>query len=178
MTKAANRAAEDEEKSIKLVANDIDIEAIEKGPRRVIKEILMQLIRNSAVHGIETPEVRKAKGKKETGIVKLTIKISEDKNNIQIRFSDDGNGLDYQKIAERAINKNMIKKEEENNRDALLKVIFAPGFSTAETEGMHAGRGIGLNLVRDRVKEINGTVKLHSEDGKGIVFIISIPISN
>jgi len=178
LTKAANRAAEDEEKSIKLVANDIDIEAIEKGPRRVIKEILMQLIRNSAVHGIETPEVRKAKGKKETGIVKLTIKISEDKNNIQIRFSDDGNGLDYQKIAERAINKNMIKKEEENNRDALLKVIFAPGFSTAETEGMHAGRGIGLNLVRDRVKEINGTVKLHSEDGKGIVFIISIPISN
>ena len=178
LTKTANRAAEDEEKLIKLVASDIDIEAIEKGPRRVMKEILMQLIRNSAVHGIEMPEVRKAKGKKETGIIKLIIKISDDKKSIQIKYYDDGNGLDYKKIAERAISKNMIKKEDENNRDALLKIIFMPGFSTAETEGLHAGRGIGLNLVRDRIKEINGTVKLHSEDGKGIIFYISIPISN
>jgi len=178
LTKTANRAAADEEKLITFIANEVDIEAVEKGPRRTIKEILMQLIRNSAVHGIETPETRKAKGKKEIGTIKLTLKISDDKSSIQIRLSDDGSGLDYQKIAKRALSKNLIEKEDENNKDALLKVIFMPGFSTLETEGMHAGRGIGLNLVKDRIKEINGTIKLHSEEDKGTIFLISIPISN
>ena len=175
LAKTTERAAEDQEKSIKFIATDIDAEAIEKGPRRVIKEILMQLIRNSAVHGIETPEVRKARGKKETGIIKLTINITADRKHIQIKLTDDGNGLDYKRIAEKAVSRKLIKKEDVGNKDALLKVIFAPGFSTAETEGMHAGRGIGLNLVRDRLKEIKGTVKLRSEDGKGIVFLLTVP---
>ena len=176
LTKTTNRAAEDQEKLIKFIAKDIDIEAIEKGPRRVLKEILMQLIRNSAVHGIELPEDRKAKGKNETGIIKLLINIAADRKNIQIKFSDDGNGLDYRKIAERAISRGLIKEEDKDNKDLLLKIIFAPGFSTADTEGIHAGRGIGLNLVRDRIKEINGTVRLRSEDGKGVVFLISVPM--
>jgi len=59
-----------------------------------------------------------------------------------------------------------------------MKVIFAPGFSTAETEGIHAGRGIGLNLVRDRLKDINGSVKMRSEADKGMLFFISIPVAN
>jgi len=176
LTKTTNRAAEDQEKLIKFIAKDIDAEAIEKGPRRVLKEILMQLIRNSAVHGIELPEVRKARGKSETGIIKLLINIAADRKNIQIRLSDDGNGLDYKKIAERAVSRGLIKEEDKNNKDLLLKIIFAPGFSTADTESMHAGRGIGLNLVRDRIKEINGSVRLRSEDGKGVVFLISVPL--
>jgi len=58
-----------------------------------------------------------------------------------------------------------------------MKAIFSPGFSTAETEGVHAGRGIGLNLVRERIKEINGSIKLRSETGKGIVFFVVIPLA-
>jgi two-component system chemotaxis sensor kinase CheA len=175
LAKTTSKAAEDMGKTIKFIANDIDPEAIDNGPRRVMKEILMQFIRNSAVHGVETPDVRKAKGKNETGIIKLSIKMAEDRQNILIKLSDDGKGLDYKKIAEKALANNLIKKEDVNNKDALMKTIFAPGFSTAETEGVHAGRGIGLNLVRDRIKEAGGTIKLRSETDKGILFFVSLP---
>jgi len=176
LSKTTAKAAEDLEKQIKFIATDIDPEAIDNGPRRTMKEILMQLVRNSAVHGIELPDDRKAAGKNETGIVKLSIKISDDKKQILIRFNDDGGGLNYQRIAEKALSKKLIKKEDANNKDMLIKAIFSPGFSTAEVEGVHGGRGIGLNLVRDRIKEINGSVKLRSEEGKGTMFLVTLPV--
>jgi len=176
LAKATEKASADMEKTIKFVANDIDAEAVQVGPRRIIKEILMQLVRNAVVHGIEKPEVRKKLGKNETGIIKLSIKLSEDKNKVDVKLTDDGGGLNYKKIAEKALQNNLIKKADAENKDVLMKVIFSPGFSTAETEGVHAGRGIGLNLVRDRIKEVNGAVKLRSEENKGTIFYISIPI--
>jgi two-component system chemotaxis sensor kinase CheA len=176
LAKTTSRAAEDMGKQIKFIANDIDAEAIDKGPRRVMKEVLMQFIRNSAVHGIELPDVRKAKGKNEIGVIKLSIKMTEDHKNINIKLSDDGGGLNYKKIAEKALASNLIKKEDAKNQDVLMKIIFQPGFSTADTEGVHAGRGIGLNLVRDRIKEVGGTIKLRSEDDKGILFFVSVPV--
>jgi len=176
LAKAANRAAEGAGKQVMLIADDIQPEAIENGPRRIIKEILMQLVRNSAVHGVETPDIRKARGKNETGVIKVSIRLSEDNQHIKLNLSDDGKGLDYKMISERAVSQNIIKKENVNNKNLLIKAIFAPGFSTADAEGIHTGRGIGLNLVRDRVKEVNGTISLHSEAGRGIVFFISIPV--
>ena len=178
LSKTAYKAAEDMEKIVKFVSGDVDAEAIDNGPRRVIKEVLVQLIRNSIVHGIELPENRTAKGKNETGLIKLSIKLTEDNKYIHIKISDDGKGLDYAKIAERAIQNKIIKEEEAENKDMLIKAIFAPGFSTAETEGVHGGRGIGLNLVRDRIKEVNGTIKLKSEQDKGTLFFIAIPLTN
>jgi two-component system chemotaxis sensor kinase CheA len=175
LSKTASRAAEDLGKKVQFIANDVDAEAIDRGPRRAMKEILMQLIRNSVVHGVEAPDARVEKGKNETGSIKLSIKLTEDHKNIHMKLSDDGKGLDYNKIAKRAIENNVIKKEDANNKDMLLKAIFAPGFSTADEEGVHAGRGIGLNLVRDRVKEVNGTIKLKSEPDKGIIFFVSVP---
>jgi two-component system chemotaxis sensor kinase CheA len=176
LIKTTTRVSEDLEKQVKFVAAEIDSEAIDKGPRRVMKEILMQLIRNSVLHGIEMPEERVSKGKSDTGIIKLSIKMTEDHKNIQIKLTDDGRGLDYKKISERALNRGLIKKEDADNTDVLMKVIFMPGFSTAENETVHGGRGIGLNLVRDRIKEVKGGVKLRSENGKGTLFFISIPV--
>jgi len=176
LEKAAAKAASDLGKQVKFSASDVDAEAIDKGPRRVMKEILMQLVRNSVVHGVELPDARISKGKKETGLIKLSIKISEDHKNIHIKLSDDGQGLDYKAIAEKALSLNLIKNADAENKDALIKAIFAPGFSTAETEGVHGGRGIGLNLVRDRIKDVKGTVKLRSEEDKGAVFLITIPV--
>jgi len=163
-------------KKVKFVASQIDSVALEKGPRRVIKEVLMQLIRNSVVHGVESPDERVAKGKKETGTIQLSIKT--DGKIIQVKLIDDGRGLDFKKISEKALNMKMIKKEDAANKGALLQAIFAPGFSTAETEGVHAGRGIGLNLVRDRVRDAKGTIKLQTEWGKGTVFNIFLPLEN
>ncbi|MCL2264547.1 MAG: ATP-binding protein [Treponema sp.] len=176
LTKTTSKAADDMGKQITFNVSDIDAEAIDKGPRRVIKEILMQLIRNSAVHGVELPEVRAAKGKNETGTIKLSIKMSEDHEHIHIKLNDDGQGLDYKKISKKAIESGIIRQEDAENKDLLIKAIFSAGFSTADVEGIHAGRGIGLNLVRDRIKEVNGTIKLRSEADKGVVFLMSIPV--
>jgi two-component system chemotaxis sensor kinase CheA len=176
LNKAATRVAEDMEKQVKFISSDLDHAAIDNGPRREMKEILVQLIRNSVVHGIEEPDVRQKKGKNETGTIKLSIKVTEDNKYIHIKLSDDGKGLDYKRIAERALKNKLIKEEDAENKDLLMKVIFSPGFSTAATEGIHGGRGIGLNLVRDRVKEVSGTIKLRSEADKGTLFFIAIPL--
>jgi len=173
LAKTVDKAAADMGRKIRFLSGDVDAAAVENGPRRVMKEILMQLIRNSVAHGVEPPQERAAKGKNETGIIKLTIKLVNNMINIELR--DDGRGLDYKKIAEKAVRNNIIKKEDAADKNMLIKAIFAPGFSTAENEGMHAGRGIGLNLVRDRVKEVNGTIKLRSEPDKGTLFSINIP---
>ncbi|MCL2231650.1 MAG: ATP-binding protein [Treponema sp.] len=176
ITKAAERTAEDLEKKVRFVVDDVDHDAVEKGPRRIMKEILLQLVRNSVVHGIEMPDIRQAKGKNETGSIKLSIKMAEDNKKIQIKLNDDGSGLDFQEIAHRALQNKLIKEEDADNKNILKKVIFSPGFSTAATEGIHGGRGIGLNLVRDRIKEVNGSIKLRTEADKGTLFIVSIPV--
>jgi two-component system chemotaxis sensor kinase CheA len=177
LSKTTNRAASDLGKNIQFVATDIDGEAIDKGPRRIMKEVLMQLIRNSVVHGIEMPKDRLTKGKNEVGIIRLTIKV-EDKL-IHVKLLDDGGGLDFAKISKKALSMKMIKPEEANNKGVLLNVIFSPGFSTADDEeGIHAGRGIGLNLVRDRVREAKGTIKLQTEKDKGTVFNIFFPLGD
>jgi two-component system chemotaxis sensor kinase CheA len=173
LTKTVNKVSGDLCKKIKFVVDEIDDEAIEKGPRRIIKEILIQLIRNAVVHGIEAPEDRAAGGKNETGIIRLSIKLTG--GNIHIKLRDDGRGIDFGKIAEKAIRLNLIKKEDAQNNDILIKTIFSPGFSTAETEGIHAGRGIGLKLVQDRVRDGKGSIKVQTELGKGTIFNIFFP---
>jgi two-component system chemotaxis sensor kinase CheA len=174
LSKTVDKAAADMGKNVKFIIDGIDNEAIEKGPRRIIKEILMQLIRNSVAHGIESPGDRAAKGKNESGVIRLSIKITG--ANIYVKLGDDGSGLDFGKIAEKALRLNLINKEDASNKAALLKVIFSPGFSTAETEGIHAGRGIGLNLVQDRVHAAKGSVKVQTVSGKGTIFNITFPV--
>jgi two-component system chemotaxis sensor kinase CheA len=176
LTKTTTKASGDMGKKVQFIA-DVDPVAFDKGPRRVIKEVLMQLIRNAVVHGIEAPEVRTAKGKNEMGTIRLSIKT--DGKTIHIKLGDDGNGLDFGKISQKALNLNIIKPEEVNNKNTLLNVIFSPGFSTADDEeGMHAGRGIGLNLVRDRVRDAKGTIKLQTEAEKGTIFNIFFSVDN
>jgi len=175
LSKTADKVAADTEKKVRFVASDIDLRAIEKGPRQIMKDVLMQLVRNSVMHGLEPPDERLSLGKNETGTIRLSIKHSDD--SIHIKLGDDGRGLDFDKIREKAVGMNLVKPEEADNRNLLLKAIFSPGFSTAEDEeGMHAGRGIGLNLVRDRVRDARGTIKLQTELGKGTVFNIFFPV--
>jgi len=174
LTKTVNKISLDMGKKIKFIVDGIDDEALEKGQRRIIKETLMQLVRNSAAHGIELPQDRAAQGKKKTGIIRLSIKIKDD--NIHVKLADDGRGLDYAKIAKKALRLNLIKLKDANDKKALLKVIFSPGFSTAETEGIHSGRGIGLSLVQDRVRSMKGSIKVQTVFGKGTVFNIFFPI--
>jgi two-component system chemotaxis sensor kinase CheA len=175
LTKACEKAAVALNKKARLVVEDIDGIVLENGPRRVIKEVLTQLVRNAVYHGLETPEERESQGKAREGIVRLSIKYADEK--IHIKLSDDGRGLDFDKIRRKAESLNLFhKKEDSGDKNQLLQVIFSPGFSTAEAADVHAGRGIGLNLVKERIRDLRGSIKLQSELGKGTTFNIYLPM--
>jgi two-component system chemotaxis sensor kinase CheA len=175
LTKACEKAAAALNKKVNLTIEDIDGIVLEHGPRRIIKETLTQLVRNSVYHGIESPEERESQGKDQTGNIRISIKYADDQ--IHIKLADDGKGLDYEKIRTKARDLNLLKNEEDGrDKNQLLKFIFTPGFSTASEADVHAGRGIGLNLVRERIRELHGSIKLQSEAGKGTVFNIFLPM--
>jgi two-component system chemotaxis sensor kinase CheA len=174
LSQAAVRAAGDLHKKVRFIPEGIDPAAITRGPRRMMKEILLQLVRNSVYHGIEDPEERRAAGKGETGSIWLSIKVKGGKIHMSLR--DDGRGLNFDRIRKKAEELKMITEGAVLDKNLLLKVLFAPGFSTAEQADMHAGRGIGLNLVRERIREKKGSIKLQTDPGKGTVFNIYIPL--
>jgi two-component system chemotaxis sensor kinase CheA len=175
LSKACEKAAQALNKKARFVVEDLDGIVLEHGPRRVIKEVLTQLVRNAVYHGLENPEERARQGKNVEGTVQLSIKYGE--NEVHIKLSDDGSGLDFDKIRRKAESLHLLQNPSDaENESQLSQVIFTPGFSTADTADMHAGRGIGLNLVQERVQDIHGSIKLQSEPGKGTVFNIYIPL--
>jgi two-component system chemotaxis sensor kinase CheA len=96
---------------------------------------------------------------------------------VHVKLSDDGRGLDFDKIRVKAEELKMFaSKEEAADKNNLLQAIFSPGFSTVKEADVHAGRGIGLNLVRERIRDLHGSIKLQSEPGKGTVFNVFIPL--
>jgi two-component system chemotaxis sensor kinase CheA len=174
LSKASQRAAKDLEKKVRFEVSNIDSLALEQGPRRVIKEVLLQLVRNSVYHGIEPPLERRAAGKDEEGLISLSITVRDGR--VHIRLRDDGRGLNFDQIRQKAEKLKILRKDQKENKNILLNAIFAPGFSTVENGGLHAGRGVGLNLVRDRIRDLRGSIRLQTTPGKGTVFTISIPL--
>jgi two-component system chemotaxis sensor kinase CheA len=175
LTRASGKAARDLGKKVELAADSVDPRAVIEGPRRIIKEVLTQLVRNAVYHGIEDPDERRALGKNETGKLHLSIGIEGDK--IHIILADDGRGLDFDSIRKKARELNLLKDTADSgDNKQLVQLIFSPGFSTAEDAGFHAGRGIGLSLVRDRLHDINGSIRVQTEQGKGMAFHIFIPL--
>jgi two-component system chemotaxis sensor kinase CheA len=157
------------------VVESIDERAFDSDHRRIIRDVLVQLVRNAVSHGIEFPHDRTAAGKDETGIIRLSITCNDDI--IRLVMKDDGNGFDFEGIKEKAISLNLLKANDTKiSKQDLIKIAFSPGFSMAKETTMHAGRGIGLNLVRDRLMAVKGTIKLQSEDGKGSAFTITLPM--
>jgi two-component system chemotaxis sensor kinase CheA len=176
LNKACEKAAAAQNKKARLIIEDIAGIVLEHGPRRVIKEVLTQLVRNSVYHGIEEPEERENQGKNPEGQIKLSIKFDND--TIHIKLGDDGRGLDFERIRRKAEGLHMLRnKAEGQDKSYLSQVIFAPGFSTAETADVYAGRGIGLNLVKEKIRNLRGSIKLQTEPGKGTCFNLFIPMS-
>jgi len=132
------------------------------------------ILRNMITHGIEFPGHREKAGKPREG--KISIKAVESDGNVQIKLSDDGAGLSLKKIRTRAVE---IGRLNENDRDIkqgdLVKMIFEPGFSTADTITAVSGRGFGLSAVRESIYEIGGKINITSARGRGTGFIITVP---
>ncbi|MDD2972127.1 MAG: chemotaxis protein CheA [Lachnospiraceae bacterium] len=148
--------------------------------RTVVDEIgdpLMHLLRNSADHGIETPEVRKARGKNETGSIFLDA--YQDGNNVIIEIRDDGNGIDVEAVKNRAIERGTITAEQaENMSDKdIIDLLFLPSFSTAKVVSDVSGRGVGLDVVRSKIEALSGEVEVKTKLGAGSTFIIRLPLT-
>jgi chemotaxis protein histidine kinase CheA len=136
---------------------------------------LMHMIRNSIGHGVETSEVRISKGKKKEGTISLSAK--REGINIVIEIMDDGAGIDTGRIMEEAIKQGLVARDAKLSREEILSLIFLHGFSTAAQTDMTSGRGVGMNAVRNQIANINGTVELSTETGKGTTFRIKVPSS-
>ncbi|GGJ56111.1 two-component system chemotaxis sensor kinase CheA [Anoxybacillus voinovskiensis] len=148
--------------------------------RTVIDEIgdpLVHLLRNAIDHGIEMPEVRRAKGKPEEGTVKL--KAYHSGNHVFIEIEDDGAGINREKVLQKAINKGIISKQNAANLTdkQVYELIFASGFSTADKISDISGRGVGLDVVKSTIESLGGSVTIDSQEGVGSIFSIQLPLT-
>ena len=141
----------------------------------VIGEIAIQLLRNAVVHGIETPDVRNKRGKLPVGHVHMSLKDQGDK--FLLTVEDDGNGIDYDAIAQKAVNmgKYTIDEVAKLDKRSLVALLFSPGFSTAGNSNEDAGRGVGLDIIKDRVVSLKGTVNVASRPQGYTRFSFTLP---
>lgn len=147
--------------------------------RKAVSDVLAQLTRNSVIHGIEGPNRRKENGKAETGIISLVAEEIPENGHaarVQLKLRDDGRGLQLDKIREQAIAMGIMdsKKAEFLSKDDAYGLIFKTGFSTSETATKDAGRGVGLDAVKERLNQINGTIAVDSEPGQFCEFTIEL----
>ena len=148
--------------------------------RTVIDEIgdpIMHLLRNSLDHGVESPDKREAKGKPRTGEVGLIAR--HEGNNVVIMITDDGAGIDASKIRRKAVEKGMISQSEADSLDDAdaVRLIFLPGFSTAEQITDISGRGVGMDVVRSKIEALSGHVDVETHIDEGSVFKIKLPLT-
>ena len=136
---------------------------------------IMHCVRNSVDHGIETPAERKADGKDETGT--LILKASNEGNMIVIDVIDDGQGIEVEKVREKAVKKGLISPNKVLSNQEAYNLIFLPGFSTSDKISNVSGRGVGLDVVKTMVEKLKGTISVTSERHKGSKFSIRLPLT-
>ncbi|MCM3053504.1 chemotaxis protein CheA [Caldifermentibacillus hisashii] len=148
--------------------------------RTVIDEIgdpLVHLLRNSVDHGIEMPEERLRKGKPEEGTIQL--KAYHSGNHVFIEITDDGAGINREKVARKAVEKGIITEEQMNQLTdkEIFNLILTSGFSTADKISDISGRGVGLDVVKNTIESLGGTISVHSEENVGTTFLIQLPLT-
>jgi len=165
-----------QEKSIKLNITGKETE-LDKTLLEAIRDPLTHLVRNAVDHGIERPESRINNGKPEIGII--NIRAYHEGGQVTIEISDDGNGIDPEKILSKAVSKGLVSKDkaERLSKKQILSLIFTPGFSTAESVTNISGRGVGMDVVKSNIEKIGGSVDIHSNVGEGTVFKLKIPLT-
>lgn len=149
---------------------ELDKTVVEK-----INDPLTHLVRNSLDHGIEMPEERLRSGKPEKGTVQLNA--YHEAGRIVIQISDDGKGLDPEKILAKAISKGLVKADQALSENEIFNLIFAPGLSTKEEASNLSGRGVGMDVVKSNIEALRGTVSVASQLGQGTTVTIHLPLT-
>jgi two-component system chemotaxis sensor kinase CheA len=161
-------------KKIELVMEGEGTE-LDKTMLEALTDPLVHIVRNSIDHGVEAPDVRLAAGKPETGTVKLAA--FHQGGNILIQITDDGAGIHADKIRQKAIEKGVIDEDIKMSDEEVIDLIFHPGFSTADVISDISGRGVGMDVVRRNIRGLGGSVEVKTEQGKGSVFTIRLPLT-
>ena len=162
-------------KEVKLVLKGETTE-IDKNMLEQLSDPLKHIIRNSMDHGIEkTKEERIARGKPEYGTI--TMSAAHQEGHVVIEVSDDGNGLNKEKIFNKAVEKGLLSRDGKYSDIEIYRTIFAPGLSTAEKVTDISGRGVGMDVVRANVEKMKGKIEIKSTEGKGSTFIIKLPLT-
>ncbi|NBW85949.1 MAG: chemotaxis protein CheA, partial [Planctomycetia bacterium] len=161
-------------KDIRLVLHGEDTEL----DRTLVEELndpLIHMIRNSADHGIEPAAARTAEGKPAHGTI--TLRAFHQGGFIVIQISDDGRGLAPDRIRAKAVERGLIRADDNLDEESIFELIFAPGFSTAEQVTDLSGRGVGMDVVRRNIEKMRGKIEIRSEAGRGTTFTISMPLT-
>jgi len=151
--------------------------ALDKSIIDEMREPLMHLLRNTVDHGIESPDEREREGKSRAGNVLLSA--YQLGSQVVLEISDDGRGIDLAKVKSIALKKNIVSKDriDDISDEQLLQIIFTPGFTTKEDVTETSGRGVGLDVVREKVGSLKGMAEVFSKPGKGAKFIIKLPLT-
>lgn len=157
---------------IRLSGEDTEID---KNITELISDPLVHMIRNSVDHGIEPLDVRRAQGKSDGGTVSLDAYHKG--GHIMIEVSDDGAGLNKEKILKRGIERGLVQEGEVLPDDKIYRLIFEPGFSTAEKVTDISGRGVGMDVVKRNIEQLRGRVEIETESGKGTKFTLRLPLT-
>ncbi len=154
------------------VGDDVELD------RSIVDDLadpMVHMIRNSVDHGLEMPEERLKAGKSEKGTVRL--KAMHDAGDIVIELADDGRGLDAAKILAKAKRLGLVGEQDQPDEDAIFKLIFEPGFSTADKVTDLSGRGVGMDVVKKQIQKLRGRIAIKSVAGKGCTFVLRLPLT-
>ncbi len=161
-------------KEIDLAISGADTE-LDKTITEKISDPLMHIVRNAIDHGIATPEVRRSQGRPPRGIIRLHA--YHETGSIVIEVSDDGGGLNRDRIRAKAVERGLITAGQQLSEVEILQLIFRPGFSTAEKVTNISGRGVGMDVVKRNIESLRGVVDVESEDGVGTTVRIQLPLT-
>ena len=172
LRRVVRQSAADAGKQVRLVVEGTQGELDRNVLDRMVAP-LEHMLRNSVAHGIESPAARLAAGKEEEGVI--TLQLRREGSEIALEVADDGAGLDRDAIRRRAEQRGLISAETVLSDNELDSLIFASGFSTADQVSQLAGRGVGMDVVRNEVRQLGGSVDIKSEAGRGARFVLRLP---
>ncbi|WLF84061.1 ATP-binding protein [Moraxella sp. ZY210820] len=174
----AREIATRQNKDVHINVKEVQLTEVPDHVANTVKEMSIQLLRNAIVHGIESAETRTANGKNATGLINLSV-IKEGQN-LVLTVQDDGKGIDYATIRLQLVTKGLYTTEQakELTEGQLLQHVFTSGFSTKQKVDEDGGRGVGLDIIKERLSEFNGQIDVKSKFNKGTQFVITLPLTS
>ncbi|CAM0997897.1 histidine kinase [Rhodanobacter sp. Root179] len=174
LRRTLRQAAQEEHKQAQLYVDGAHGE-MDRNLLDRIKAPFEHMLRNAIAHGIESPADRRKAGKPVEGSVHITV--AREATEVVVRVSDDGRGLNREAIRKRGIERGLLRAETKPTDNQLLSLITQPGFSTASTVTQLAGRGVGMDVVANEIKQLGGSLSIESEEGQGSTFILRLPFT-